>query len=176
MLRAILWALVCVSIAMWGSLALAETQDLQQQILTKYGNVNGDLDDNGIRRLLRDVRNVRKRGAHLQRQIKPVTTTVPQPNSPKAQPGPTFALPTLSELFAGPDCIPDQKALFVRADPLDNFHYLVDPSTAADAKGASVSYTDNRVTGTQNVTAAVRRQNISNIRFGKLREYLAHLV
>jgi hypothetical protein len=61
-----------------------------------------------------------------------------------------------------PWCVSNTQGLFVRADPLDNFHYLVDPaqpsssdsssSSAGSATGASVSYTDNRAAGTQTAT------------------------
>jgi hypothetical protein len=62
------------------------------------------------------------------------------------------------------DCVQLPNSLFVRADPLDNFHYLIvpvnGPSSSADAKGdsasmakgASISYADNRQAGTQTAT------------------------
>jgi hypothetical protein len=46
-------------------------------------------------------------------------------------------------------------ALFIRADPLDDFHYALEYNPtlgAADAKGASVNYTDDRVAGKQTAT------------------------
>jgi len=59
-------------------------------------------------------------------------------------------------------CTSDTQGVFVRADPLDNFHYLVDPSapnstdssasTAASASGATISYTNDHVAATQNAT------------------------
>jgi len=45
------------------------------------------------------------------------------------------------------------KRLFVRADSLDNSYYLVTPAAPGNAKGASISYTNDQVQGTQ--TAAV---------------------
>jgi hypothetical protein len=128
--------------------AVAQSQDLQQQILAKYGNANGDLDDAGLRRLLRDIRATHKN---------PTTHTNPviakaNPKPPAPQPKPDSGLPTLSALLANPQCLPSQKTVFVRGDPLDDFHYAIDPDAAADAKGASISYTDNRATATQNAT------------------------
>jgi hypothetical protein len=46
---------------------------------------------------------------------------------------------------------PCSQRLFVRADPLDNFFYAVNAG-AGNAKGASVSYTDNRLNSTQTAT------------------------
>jgi hypothetical protein len=58
-------------------------------------------------------------------------------------------------------CVPLANSIFVRADPLDNFHYLLVPTTSsssdekggsnAGAKGASISYTDNSGTQTASV-------------------------
>jgi hypothetical protein len=64
-------------------------------------------------------------------------------------------------------CVPNKQGLFVRSDPLDNFHYLVDPANpgagdsstgssstpaAGSATGASINYTNDRVAGTQTAT------------------------
>lgn len=46
-------------------------------------------------------------------------------------------------------CIPQK--LFIRADPIDNFWYGVSPG-AGDAKGASISYTNDHLAGTQTAT------------------------
>lgn len=78
---------------------------------------------------------------------------------------PLIPAPIYSPAFP---CVTYPKALFVRADPLDNFHYAsvyLDPDapTAADAKGLSVSYTDNRRTGAQ---AATINGRLSYLMFG----------
>lgn len=54
-----------------------------------------------------------------------------------------------------PGCWDYSKKLFVRADPLDNFYYDLDPHAAAssaDAKGATASYTSDRLAKTQSAT------------------------
>lgn len=106
-------------------------------------------------------------------------TKKPRPPSPH--------LPTLSEYFFPkpplntpaeklPDCLPVEKALFVRSDSLDNFNYAAslptgssgssgsssDPGNSdqpgsgqspnAKAKGLSISYTDNMQANTQTAT------------------------
>jgi len=97
---------------------------------------------------------------------KPKIATAPAP-------APSKIPPLITEPLHPPGLPPDEgcqantQGLFVRADPLDNFHYLVDPgssgpgtdqstsnagASAASAVGASVSYTDNRVAGTQTAT------------------------
>jgi hypothetical protein len=62
----------------------------------------------------------------------------------------------------------DLKRLFVRADPLDNFHYALDPSnpdgSVADAKGATISYTNDKVAATQKATVNGR---VSYVLFGQ---------
>jgi hypothetical protein len=49
---------------------------------------------------------------------------------------------------------PCSKQLFIRADPIDNYHYFLDcpANAAADAKGASISYTNNQLAHTQTAT------------------------
>jgi hypothetical protein len=85
-------------------------------------------------------------------------------NSPKVVNSQTRAvsMPPLREWEQ--DCVPLPNSLFVRADPLDNFHYLIAPvsgpassadeksSSSASAKGASISYTDDRQARTQSAT------------------------
>lgn len=54
-----------------------------------------------------------------------------------------------------PGCWDYSKKLFVRADPLDNFYYDLDPqasSSSADAKGATASYTNDQLAKTQSAT------------------------
>jgi hypothetical protein len=73
-----------------------------------------------------------------------------------------------------PWCVANTQGLFVRADPLDNFHYLVDPvqpsssdassSSAGSAMGASINYTNNLVAGTQTATINGR---VSYLLFGE---------
>ena len=80
-------------------------------------------------------------------------------------------LPPLFNIANGRECISSTKGLFVRADPLDNFHYLVDPQSddqtanVASAKGLDISYTNNRVAGTQTATINGR---VSYMLFGEL--------
>jgi hypothetical protein len=72
----------------------------------------------------------------------------PAPAAPK-QIGPLLSVTTSSS------CKTAAKGLFVRADPLDNFHYALDRAVfsadndptakVADAKGLSVSFTDDKV-------------------------------
>jgi hypothetical protein len=50
---------------------------------------------------------------------------------------------------AGPSPCGTEKRLFVRADPIDNRYYAVEATSAGNAKGASISYTDERDNGTQ---------------------------
>lgn len=95
---------------------------------------------------------------------KPPAAPTPAPTV-KAQPtvlsAPVSLPRSVLPLFApaGSSCVPLNKAVFVRADPLDNYHYLIEPpspsggdTTAASAKGASISYTDDRAAGTQTAT------------------------
>jgi hypothetical protein len=73
-----------------------------------------------------------------------------------------------------PWCVANTQGLFVRADPLDNFHYLVDPtqpsssdassSSAGSATGASINYTNNLMAGTQTATINGR---VSYLLFGE---------
>jgi hypothetical protein len=73
-----------------------------------------------------------------------------------------------------PWCVANTQGLFIRADPLDNFHYLVDPanpgatdsstSSAGSATGASINYTNDRVAGTQTATVNGR---VSYLVFGQ---------
>ena len=142
-------AILCISEFSFAEFALAD--DLSREILAKYGNANGELDSAGMRRLLRDLHVSHKRLSKSSEKVLVSAAGVPPPAA-ATKPAAPMDFPTLSALFASPNCMPDQKALFVRADPLDNFHYLVDYPTAADAKGASVSYTDNRVTHSQTAT------------------------
>jgi hypothetical protein len=71
-----------------------------------------------------------------------VARRAPQPVPPLVPPpAPSAFIPTCQAGLTN--------NLFVRSDPLDNFHYAVAPNTAVDAKGASVSYTNNQLAGTQ---------------------------
>lgn len=67
----------------------------------------------------------------------------------------TYHLPTISSYVLPPNCSPVDKALFVRSDPLDNFHYVSDvagTNANAAAKGLSINYTDNIQANTQTAT------------------------
>jgi hypothetical protein len=129
----------------------AQTQT-ETQVLAKYG-----LSTKQYQQLQKEITAVRSLGAT---KAKPPADAAPVPKTTTTQ------LPTLSATFVQDGCRPASKALFVRGDPLDNFHYLVDPQapTVADAKGASVSYTDNRVAQTQSATIDGR---ISYLLFGE---------
>jgi hypothetical protein len=93
-------------------------------------------------------------------------------------------LPTLSAEFPWPpNCTPANQALFMRSDSLDNFNYVdqlsskaVSPDSSSNgqsdgqspnaaAKGASLSYTDNRNAATQ--TAAINAR-ISYLLIGRV--------
>jgi hypothetical protein len=92
-------------------------------------------------------------------------TNAPTNQTPPAAGKPPPTIPTKAPAPAPPPVPPPAPAaftpncqggltnnLFVRSDPLDNFHYALVPNnttTAADAKGASVSYTNNQLAGTQ---------------------------
>ena len=93
--------------------------------------------------------------------------TLPPPKPSTTRPGPQLIAPPPSgTTFAAghQDCDPLANSLFVRADPLDNFHYLIVPpsssasssdqkgGSAASAKGASISYTNDHNAGTQTAT------------------------
>jgi len=85
--------------------------------------------------------------------VKVGTTQSPGPSRDAFQIGPLFTATT----SPSPLCEAVSKALFVRADPLDNFHYFVDyqdptKPTAADAKGLSINYTDDKVAATRTAT------------------------
>lgn len=64
---------------------------------------------------------------------------------------------------AGPSPCGTEKRLFVRADPIDNRYYAVESTSAGNAKGASISYTDERDNHTQ--TAAINGI-VSYVAFG----------
>ena len=72
-----------------------------------------------------------------------------------------------SDPLTSPGCWDYEKRLFVRADPLDNFYYDLDPTLKADtaaAKGATASYTNDRLAGTQSATVNGR---LSYVVFGQ---------
>jgi hypothetical protein len=149
------------------SIALAEKQNLEdqilaRQILAKYDkNGKGFLDAAELNKLQQDIATAR--ASEAPKLKKAVTAINPDPTPVKAPtPG---SLPSLSaSLVYRKDCHPANKALFVRSDPLDNFHYLLDPQAAAAAKGADISYTDDRVAGTQTATINGR---VSYLLFGE---------
>lgn len=72
-----------------------------------------------------------------------------------------------SDPLASPGCWDYEKRLFVRADPLDNFYYDLDPNLKADtaaAKGATASYSNDRLAVTQSATVNGR---LSYVLFGQ---------
>jgi hypothetical protein len=71
----------------------------------------------------------------------------PAPAAPAAAPAP---VPQFR--FANSWCSEIPNRVFVRADPLDNFHYALDPNARNDAKGATVSYTNDQVAAKQTAT------------------------
>jgi hypothetical protein len=79
--------------------------------------------------------------------------------------GPSFQIPPLFAI-AGTGCEPVAKGLFLRSSTLDNFIYEIAPASpgAADAKGASISYTDNQAAGTK---TAVIDGRLSYLLFGE---------
>jgi hypothetical protein len=72
----------------------------------------------------------------------PLVVTTPVIESVALHDAPPMPTPT-------PADDPCNKRLFVRADPIDNSFYAVTTGAADQAKGASVSYTDNRAASTQ---------------------------
>lgn len=119
-----------------------------------------------------------KAAAEVEREA---TTTAqpPKPLATKLKPqlaAPPPAAAGTTYTAGHQDCDPLANSLFVRADPLDNFHYLIVPpsssasssdqkgGSAASAKGASITYTNDRNAGTQ--TAAVNGR-VSYLAFGE---------
>jgi hypothetical protein len=139
-------AMLCISEFCFAAFGLAG--ELEDQIRAKYGNADGVVDAAGMRRLSAALSAPK---GQVNRTVTKAAV-VGQPPPAPTKPAMPKDFPTLSDAFAGPNCIPDQKSLFVRGDPLDDFHYLVEYPTTADAKGASISYTDNRVTNSQTAT------------------------
>ncbi|SHN73477.1 hypothetical protein [Bradyrhizobium erythrophlei] len=105
-------------------------------------------------------RNISKRPARAKaianKVVKPDTTPVPPPKAMTASTNP----------LTQPGCWDYSKRIFVRADPLDNFYYDLDPqasSSSTDAKGATASYTNDQLAKTQNATVNGR---VSYLAFG----------
>jgi hypothetical protein len=98
----------------------------------------------------------------------------PPPHSGSASasvPSTTAKIPSATPIpplfaIAGPGCEPVAKGLFVRSSSLDNFNYEIAPAApgAGDAKGASISYTDNQTSGTK---TAVIDGRLSYLLFGE---------
>jgi len=130
-----------------GFVARVHAGGLSEEILAKYGNSSGELDSAGMRRLLHDVRATKKHAAKR----------YPDRSDPSPAPVPAKIevpkdLPTISDRFVSDSCSPAPKSLYVRSDPLDDFHYMVEQPRTADAKGASLSYTNNFISSSQNLT------------------------
>ena len=107
----------------------------------------------------------------LNKPIAAVKPKEPPPVKPEEPPPSPYRLPTLSNYVFPPSspssypCSAVEKALFVRSDPLDNFHYAIDPQTTQttstggaaaggndSTKGLSVNYTDNMQANSQTAT------------------------
>jgi hypothetical protein len=97
------------------------------------------------------------------------------PSAPVSTPAPVplkqIPFPTL--VAANPPCVDISKTLFVRADPLDDFHYGFDANPfagtsaalgAGDAKGATINYTNDRLAAKQTATIDGR---VSYLVFGE---------
>lgn len=169
---AILCLFVSFSVVFSDETFASDKSSQVQQLLKEFQEKQcHKLDCSKIQEALRLLRNAEAK--QPQPKEKRLSNVIPKPNvSTASNPPQSAALrPLLSAAGIFPNCINSEKALFVSADALDNFHYLLDvPSsgstpnpTSADAKGASINYTDDSVGGKQTATIDGR---ISYLLFG----------
>ncbi len=88
------------------------------------------------------------------------------PTAPVTPPPPSTQVPFPTLFAARPPCNSINKTLFVRADPLDDFHYGFDSNipSVGDAKGATVSFTNDQLANKQTATIDGR---VSYLVFGE---------